>query len=339
MRVWQIEGAGLENLKLGERPAPTPGHGQVRIRVTAASLNYRDLMIANGSYRIGAEYPLVPLSDGAGVVDAIGEGVTKLKVGDRVTSSFFYGFIDGAQTAERNATALGGGLVDGMLAEQVVLPENGVLRTPEHLSDLEAATLPCAALTAWHSLYEGVDPLRPGQVVLLEGTGGVSIFGLQLARIGGARVIITSSSDEKLERARALGAHETINYKANPDWEKRVRELTNNGGVDHVIEVGGKDTMGKALSSLRYGGQMHLVGGVSGFATELPLGPMAAVSARVRRIYVGSIAMFEAMNRALSLHQTKPVIDKVYPFQDAKTALEHMQGAGHFGKICIQVAA
>ena len=335
MRAWQLTGPGFDHLKLVEVPEPTPGPGEVVVKVNANSLNYRDLMIVMGNYRVGSTFPLVPLSDGAGEVIAAGSGVTQWKTGDRVMSSFFHGWVDGRQTAERSATALGGGSVNGMLAEQVVLPAHGLVRTPEHLSDLEAATLPCAALTAWHALYEGVDPLRPGQVVLLEGTGGVSVVGLQLAKLGGARVIITSSSDEKLERARALGADETINYKKVPEWQDRVRELTGGEGVDHVLEVGGKDTLGRALSALRYGGQLHLIGGVSGFASDLPLGPMGATNARVRRIYVGSVAMFEAMNRAIALHRMKPVVDRTFKFDEARTAFENMKRASHFGKIAI----
>jgi NADPH:quinone reductase-like Zn-dependent oxidoreductase len=337
MRAWQLSGPSLDKLAPVERPEPTPGPGQVVVKVTATSLNFRDLMIATGAYRVAARYPIVPLSDGAGEVVAVGPGVTQFKIGDRVVASFFSGWTDGAQTLERAATALGGGTVDGMLAEKVALPAEGLLRRPKHMSDLEAATLPCAALTAWHALYEGTDPLRPGQTVLLEGTGGVSIFGLQLAKLGGARVLITSSADEKLARAKELGADDTINYTTTPEWQDRVRDLTGGRGVDHVLEVGGKDTLGRALASLRYGGQLHYIGGVSGFATELPLGPMAATGARIRRIYVGSVAMFEAMNRALEMHRVRPVVDRVFHFEDARAAYEHMKAAGHFGKIAIAV--
>lgn len=338
MRAWQITGPGLDNLKLVERPDPSPGSGEVVVRVRANSLNYRDLMIASGTYRINPKYPLVPLSDGAGEIVSVGAGVSRFREGDRVTSAFFADWVDGVQTPQRAGTALGGGR-DGMLAEMVILPERGVVRTPNHLSDVEAATLPCAAVTAWNALYEGNDPLRPGQSVLLEGTGGVSVFGLQLAKLGGARVIITSSSDDKLRRARELGADGTVNYRTTPEWQKRVRELTDGRGVDHVLEVGGKDTLGRALGSLCHGGQLHLIGGVSGVATDLPLGAMAATSARVRRIYVGSVSMFEAMNRALELHRVHPVVDRVFGFEQFVPALEHMQGGSHFGKIAIALAS
>ena len=333
MRVWKLEAPGLEHLTLEERPEPVPGPGEVRVRLEAASLNYRDVMIATGRYPRGARYPLVPLSDGAGEISALGSGVTAWRVGDRVATSFFSGWVDGPLTPARAATALGGP-VDGVLADAVVLPEGGVVRTPEHLS-VEAATLPCAAVTAWNALFEGTDPLRPGQTVLLEGTGGVSIFGLQLAKLAGARVIITSSQDDKLARARALGADETINYRSVPEWQDRVRELTSGRGVDHVLEVGGKDTLGRALASLCYGGQVHLIGGVSGSSSELPLGPMAERNARVRRIFVGSTSMFEAMNRALSLHRVHPVVDRTFRFDEARSALEHLQRATHFGKLAL----
>jgi NADPH:quinone reductase-like Zn-dependent oxidoreductase len=334
MRVWELRGAGLDQLVMGERPEPSPDRGEVVVRVKAASLNFRDWMIANGIYRLKTRFPLVPLSDGAGEVLAVGRDVTSWRVGDRVVTSFFTDWVDGAQTPARADTALGGA-VDGVLAEQIVLPAHALVRTPEHLSDIEAATLPCAGVTAWHALFEGQDPLRPGQTVLLEGTGGVSVFGLQLAKLAGARVIMTSSSDAKLARARALGADETVNYVAHPDWQEHVRALTAGRGVDHVLEVGGKETLGRALQSLCHGGQLHLIGGVTGFASELPLGLMAAVSARFRRLYVGSVAMFDAMNRAVSHHRLKPQVDRTFAFDQARRALESLKAGTHFGKIVI----
>jgi NADPH:quinone reductase-like Zn-dependent oxidoreductase len=334
MRAWSLSAPGLEHLSMEERRDPTPGRGEVLVRIKAASLNYRDLMIASGRYSRGARYPLIPLSDGAGEIAAVGSDVTAWRVGDRVATSFFSGWVDGPQTPERSATALGGS-VDGVLAEAIVLPAGGVVRTPDHMSDVEAATLPCAAVTAWHALFEGADPLRPGQTVLLEGTGGVSIFGLQLAKLAGARVIITSSQDEKLARARDLRADETINYRTEPEWQDRVREKTGGRGVDHVLEVGGKDTLGRALTALCYAGQIHLIGGVSGIATDIPLLSMAQNNARVRRIFVGSVSMFEAMNRALSLHRTRPVVDRTFRFDEVRVALEDMQKATHFGKIVL----
>jgi NADPH:quinone reductase-like Zn-dependent oxidoreductase len=334
MRAWQLSATGPEHLTAVERPEPRPGENEVVVRIKAASINYRDWMIATGGYRFPPRYPLVPLSDGAGEVAALGSRVTRWKLGDRVTTSFFSDWVDGAQRPEWAATALGGA-VDGVLAEQIVLPAHGVVRTPEHLTDAEAATLPCAALTAWHALYEGADPLRPGQTVLLEGTGGVSIFGLQLAKLGGARVIITSSSDEKLKRAQALGADATVNYRAEREWHERVRALTSGEGVDHVLEVGGQDTMARAFACLRYGGQMHLIGGVSGNGADLPLGPLAASGARVRRLYVGSVRMLESMNRAVALHRLRPVIDRTFAFAEIRTAIETLKTGAHFGKIVL----
>jgi NADPH:quinone reductase-like Zn-dependent oxidoreductase len=334
MRIWQLTAAGLDHLTTAERPDPEPGEHAVVVRVKAASLNRRDWMIASGTYLTPVRYPIVPLSDGAGEVVRVGRKVTRWRAGDRVVSSFFSQWVDGALTPEWAASALGGA-VDGILAEEVALPEHAVVRTPEHLSDVEAATLPCAAVTAWNALFEGTDPLRPGQTVLLEGTGGVSIFGLQLAKLAGARTIITSSSDDKLARARALGADETINYVAEKEWQDRVRALTSGEGVDHVLEVGGNGTLARAVASLRFGGQIHLIGGVSGRASELPLGPLGAVSGRVRRIYVGSVRMFEAMNRALTLHRVRPVVDRTFAFDDVRAALEALQKGAHVGKIVL----
>lgn len=337
MRTWQLTAAGIDHLKLVERPAPEPGDHDVVVRIRAASINYRDWMIATGTYRIANRYPIVPLSDGAGEIAAVGRRVTAWRVGDRVTTSFFTDWEDGAQTPARSATALGGA-IDGVLADAVVLPAHGVIRTPAHLSDVEAATLPCAGLTAWHALFEGSDPLRPGQTVVLEGTGGVSVFGLQLAKLAGARAIITSSSDAKLARARELGADAGINYTRTAEWQDAVREATDGEGADHVLEVGGKDTLGRGLSALRYGGQIHLIGGVSGFATELPLGPMASSGARVRRIYVGSVAMLQALARAVALHRLRPVVDHTYGFAEAPAALAALKQGSHFGKLAIDFA-
>ena len=337
MRTWHLTATGLDHLQLVERAAPEPGEQEIVVRIRAASLNYRDWMIASGTYRLPNRYPLVPLSDGAGEVAAVGRRVTAWKVGDRVTTSFFSGWIDGAQTPARSATALGGG-IDGVLTDAIALPADGVIRTPAHLSDVEAATLPCAGLTAWHALFEGSDPVRPGHSVVLEGTGGVSVFGLQLAKLAGARAVITSSSDAKLARSKELGAHVTINYVKTPEWQDAVREACEGEGADHVVEVGGKDTLARALAAVRYGGQVHLIGGVSGFATELPLGAMAANGARVRRIYVGSVAMLRAFARAVSLHQLRPVVDRTFGFAEAPAALAALKQGSHFGKLVIDFA-
>lgn len=315
-----------------ELPEPKAGPMQVVVRVRAASLNYRDIMVLAGHYG-EMRLPIIPLSDGAGEVVAIGEGVTRWKRGDRVAGLFFQGWHTGPFRREIGHTALGAEL-DGMLAESVVLDEEGVIAIPGHMSFAEAATLPCAGLTAWHALVTA-GKISADQTVLLLGTGGVSIFGLQFAKMHGARVIITSGSDEKLERAKKLGADETINYCSTPDWEKEVFRLTGKAGADHVVEVGGQKTLAKSLASLVPGGQIHVVGGVSGFTGEIPLIAVIGRSAVVRGIRVGNSEMFEAMNRALSRHKVKPVVDKMFNFQDAPAAYEYVRAGKHFGKVVI----
>lgn len=335
MKAWQIvERGSLDGLRLADLPEPTPGHGEVLIRIRAASLNYRDL-IATKVERPGALTPLTPCSDGAGEVVAVGPGVTRWKPGDRVMSCFFQGWDAGRITREVMRSDLGGPR-QGILAEQVVLSANGIVAIPEHLSFQEAATLPCAAVTAWHALMVN-GQLQPGETVLALGTGGVSIFALQFAKLAGARVIITSSSDEKLERAEQLGADETINYRTFPDWSVRVHELTNKLGVDHIVEVGGAGTLEKSLESVRYGGQIHHIGVLSGFEGKVNPWWIIAKSASVRGVYVGSREMFESMNRAISLHQLRPVIDRVFPFTEGRAAFSTMESGAHLGKIVIEV--
>ncbi|HEX3625201.1 MAG TPA: NAD(P)-dependent alcohol dehydrogenase [Verrucomicrobiae bacterium] len=334
MKAYKIFESGQPSLRLIDLPEPKPGPGQVVVRVRAASLNYRDLMVLTGRYG-DMRLPIIPLSDGAGEITAIGEGVTRWKTGDRVAGLFFQGWHTGPFRREMGHTALGGEL-DGMLAESVALDQDGVIAIPSHMNFAEAASLPCAGLTAWHALVT-VGNISADQTVLLLGTGGVSIFGLQFAKMHGARVIITSGSDEKLARARALGADETINYRATSDWEKEVFRLTGKAGADHVVEVGGQNTLGKSLASLAMGGQVHIVGGVSGFTTELPLFAVLGRAAVIRGIRVGSREMFEAMNRAMTLHKTKPAVDKVFEFQDAPAAYQFLQDGKHFGKVVITI--
>jgi NADPH:quinone reductase-like Zn-dependent oxidoreductase len=324
---------GIDSLVLTERPQPQPGPGQVLVKMRAASLNYRDLMMVQGIYNPKLRLPLIPLSDGSGEVVGVGDGVTRVKNGDRVTGTFFQDWVDGEPTEEKTQRALGGG-IDGVLAEYVVLEEQGVAHVPAHLTDEEAATLPCAALTAWNALVTQ-NGVKAGETVLTLGTGGVSIFALQFARMSGARVIATSSSDEKLERARALGASDGINYRATPDWDERVRELTGGRGVDHVIEVGGAGTLGRSLRAVRMGGRVSLIGVLSGRGGEANPLPILMKSVRVQGIYVGSRAMFEAMNQAIALHQLHPVIDRVFPFEQAPEALRYMESGAHFGKIAL----
>src|SRR5262245_4032098 len=334
MRAYQLpQGTGIDALVKAELPVPKPGPRQVLVKVAACSLNYRDLAIALGSYRMPTKPNLVPLSDGAGEVIEIGADVTRVKVGERIAGCFFQRWIGGPPSADTHFSSLGGA-VDGMLREYAVLEEDGVVKLPAHLSFEEAATLPCAAVTAWHALVEHARVVA-GQTVLVQGTGGVSIFALQFARLMGARVIVTSSSEAKLARAKQLGATHGVNYKSNPEWEKVVVELSD-GGVDHVVEVGGPGTLAQSLRAIRIGGKITLIGVLSGAAE---INPMLIFSRRanVQGISVGSTQMFEAMNRAIAAAGLKPVIDKVFAFEEAREAYRHLQSAQHFGKIVIRV--
>ena len=333
MKAFQLQGqSGADSLRPVEIPEPKPGPGQVLVRVRANSLNYRDLMIADGRYG-KINLPLVPLSDGAGEIAAVGAGVTHWRTGDRVAGTFFQGWSGGTFRREVFGTALGGAL-SGMLAEFVVLAEDGLVAIPPQLSFAEAATLPCAGVTAWHALVAR-GHVAADQTVLLLGTGGVSIFALQIAKMHGARTIITSGSDEKLARARALGADVTINYRTTPDWEEEVFRLTDKAGVDHVVEVGGTGTFPKSLRALAVNGQVHVVGGVSGFTSDVPLREILGKLATINGIFVGSRLMFEAFNRAITLNHIKPVVDRVFPFADAAAAYRHLQSGAHFGKVVV----
>ncbi len=334
MKVDEIrDGFGLDALKQGERTKPSPGPGEVLVRIEAASLNYRDLMVVKGQYNPKMPLPRIPLSDAAGEVVEVGPGVGRVKVGQRVAGIFMQRWIAGDIDDDKAKSALGGA-IDGLLAEYAVLHQDGVVPVPEHLSFEEAATLPCAAVTAWHALVtEG--QVKPGDSVLVQGTGGVSLFALQFARLAGARVIITSSSDEKLERARKLGASECINYKTTPEWGDRVRALTGGRGVDCVVEVGGAGTLGQSLRAVRTGGRIALIGVLAGVGHANTL-PILMKNVRVQGIFVGSREMFEAMNRAIAQHQLRPVVDRVFPFEAVVEALRYMESAAHFGKICIR---
>jgi NADPH:quinone reductase-like Zn-dependent oxidoreductase len=334
MKAYQIQTPnGIDGLKLVDLPEPKPGVGQILIRVRATSLNYRDTAVVSGIYP-GQTLPVIPLSDGAGDVVAIGEEVTRVKVGDRVAGIFFQDWIAGRLTRAKIKSALGGA-IDGMLAEYVVLNQAGVVHLPDHLSYEEGAALPCAAVTAWQALVTR-GQLAAGETVLLLGTGGVSIFALQFAKILGARIIITSSSDEKLERAKAMGAHATINYKTTPEWQEQVWQLTDKEGVDQVIEVGGAGTLDRSLRSARVGGRVSLIG-VLGGAGDVNHVNILQKSIDVQGIYVGSREMFEAMNQAIALHQIKPVIDRVFLMHEASAAYRYLQSGSHFGKVVIQL--
>ncbi len=328
MRAYRLTtGGGIDGLRAVDAPDPQPGPGEVLIRVHATSLNFRDLGIIRAS-----RDEVVPLSDGAGEVVAVGPGFSRFAPGDLVAGCFFRTWPDGDLRPEYIREALGGGVTDGMLAEQVVLPASAVVHAPAHMSAAEAATLPCAALTAWNAMFEETR-LRPGQTVLLLGTGGVSIAGLQLAAIAGVRSIITSSSNEQLERARALGADETINYREHERWEAEVLRLTDGAGVDLVLEVGGVTTYAQSVASTRAGGSVVMIGGVGGRPTDQV--PVLGANVRVSRVYVGSRRMFERMNAALALRQVRPVIDRVFAFEQAQEAYRYLESQAHVGKVVI----
>lgn len=325
---------GIENLTVIERPEPKPIFGQVLLKMKAWSLNYRDLLVVKGMYNPKLKFPFVPLSDGVGEVIGVGDGVTRVKVGDRVAACFMQRWQAGELTEAAARSALGGA-IPGILEEQVVLHEDGVVHLPKHLSDEEAATLPCAALTAWNALVTQ-GGIKAGDTVLVQGTGGVSIFALQFARLAGAWVIATSSSDAKLQKARQEGAARGINYKTTPAWEEKVRELTNGLGVDHVVEVGGAGTFNQSMKSVRLGGTVSLIGVLAGKG-DVNLMPVLMKGVRVQGIFVGNREMFEAMIRAIALHQMKPVVDRVFEFKDIQGALKHMEAGAHFGKVCVRV--
>ena len=337
MKVIEIPQYGIEHLRVAERATPEPGPGQVLVKLKAASLNYRDLATVLGGFGAAYKLPLVPLSDACGEIAAVGPGVSRVKVGDRVATMFFQGWIAGEPSREGLATALGGSL-DGVWRDTALLSEQGVSKVPAHLTDAEVATLPCAALTAWRSLIvEG--GLKAGETVVVQGTGGVSIFALQFAKAAGAEVIVTSSSEEKLARAKALGADHLVNYKKHPEWSKAVRDITGGRGVDHVVEVGGAGTLAESLQSIRIGGHVSIIGVLAGPVKDLQIRLIMGPNAKVKGITVGSRDHFEAMCRAIALHKIKPVIDKTFPFAAAKEAFTHMAGQGHFGKIVVDLAA
>ena len=336
MRAWRFEtGFGAENLKIVELPDPAPGPGQAVVRVRACSVNYRDLVVMRGAYGSSVKAPLTPLSDGAGEVIAVGSGVTRVKPGDRVAAAFMQGWIEGPADDLKATSALGGA-INGMMAEQVCLNAEGLVHFPKHLSFEEAAALPCAAVTAWHALFRS-GGLKPGESVLLQGTGGVSIFALQFAVMAGARVIQTSSSDAKIERLRQMGAHDLINYKTTPEWDKAVRNLTGGVGVDHIIEVGGAGTLPLSSKSVRRGGHIALIGVLAAGQGTFDPRLMMLKAARLQGIFVGSREMFEEMNRAIALAGMQPVIDRVFEFAELHEAMKHLESGAHFGKVCVRV--
>jgi len=337
MRAYQIlHGANIDGLQAIDYPVRDLGLGEVRIRVHAVALNYRDLMVASGNYLVSVDDPIIPCSDGAGEVLAVGPGVTRVQVGDRVAGSFFPFWHEGAPTPAKIRNGLGGD-IDGMLAEEVVLHEDALAIVPAGLSFIEAATMPCAAVTAWNAIFVSSNHVKPGDTVLLLGTGGVSILGLQLARAAGLRTIVTSSSDEKLARARELGAHHTINYTTIPEWQDEVLHLTHGVGAQVVLEVGGQGTVNRSVAAVAMGGTVAVIGGVSGFGGEVNPATLLASAKRLVGVHVGSRAMLEDVMRFVDASGVKPVIDRVFPFGQAQDAYRYLESGAHFGKVVIDV--
>ena len=336
MKAYEVQKFGIEDLALVERDQPQVKPTEALVKFHAASLNYRDLMVVTGTYNPRMKLPAVPLSDGSGEVVAIGDSVTKWKVGDRVMPIFAQQWFDGDTSEEKRRTSLGAGAQwDGVLREFGAFDETGLVRIPDHLSLEEAACLPCAGVTAWHALAMS-GRLKAGETVLTLGTGGVSIFALQFAKLFGARVISTTGSEEKVERLRQLGADEVINYRSREDWDSAVVEMTDKRGVDHVVEVGGSGTLGKSLASVRLGGHVAMIGALTGPGDFNPI-TVFMKAVRLQGIFVGSKAMFEDMNRAIEVAKLKPVVDRVFDFGEAREAMKYMQTGAHFGKVVISI--
>jgi len=342
MKAVVLQSPGIDNVALVDLPDPEPGPGEVRVRVKAVSLNYRDLLTLDAGYGSRQKTDnLILLSDGAGTVDALGDalddGVAGFQVGDRVVASFFRDWTAGPATRARLDSALGGA-VDGMFAELRVLPSHSLVKVPDALTDVEASTLPCAAVTAWSALVSQ-GRVAPGDVVLTQGTGGVSLFALQFAKMAGATVIATSSSDEKLARARELGADHGINYKEISDWARQARALNNGNGVDHVVEVGGAGTLEQSIKATRVGGTVSLIGVLSGATNDLRLPLVVTQNMRLQGVTVGSRDQLAAVVGAMAAGGVRPVIDQVFEMADFRRAFDHMQSGRHFGKICLGVGS
>ncbi|SET48601.1 zinc-dependent alcohol dehydrogenase family protein [Oceanicella actignis] len=337
MKVFQIEGDwGIGNLRLAERPAPRPGPTEVLIRMRMAALNARDLIVPERGYgRATGELPLIPVSDGVGEVVEVGERVERVRVGDRVCPTYFQNWIAGEPTPERLASALGGPL-DGVMAELVCLSQEGVVRAPDNLSDAEAATLPCAGLTAWSAIVT-LGRVAAGRKVLIQGTGGVALFALAFAKAQGAHVTVISSSDEKLARVREMGADAVLNYRDAPDWARASREIAaDRGGFDLIVELGGAATLPLSLRAVRPGGTIAMIGVLSGLTAETSLGPIVARQIRLQGVTVGHRDGFEAMLRAVAQHDIHPVLGEVFAFEDFPAALAHLREKDRFGKTLIR---
>jgi NADPH:quinone reductase-like Zn-dependent oxidoreductase len=333
----RLNAFGLDNLTLEPLTLPSPGPNDVLVDLHAASLNYRDLMVVLGTYNPKMALPRIPGSDAAGIVTAVGSAVTRFKVGDHVTSLFFQDWLDGPILPTTGKSALGGP-IDGVFSTEHLFPETGLIHAPTGYTHAEAATLPCSALTAWNALVERGN-LHAGQTVLLLGTGGVSLFALQIAKAHGARVILTSSSDEKLARARELGADEVINYRTTPDWDREVSKLTSNRGVDHIVEVGGAGTLPLSFKAVAPGGYIYVIGVLAGKGQLIDPTPILAKAIHVEGVYVGSRAMYSRMIAAIDTNHLRPVIDRTFPLTQAREALAHMQSGSHYGKIVLNLKA
>lgn len=337
MKAYQVEQFGIDNLQLVDLDTPKPAPGEVLVRFHAASLNYRDFMVVSGTYNPKMKVPAVPFSDGAGEVIEVGEGVAKWKVGDRVMPLFAQRWFDGSSSEEKRRTSLGAGSQwDGVLREYGTFSEESVVRIPEHLSFDEASTLPCAALTAWHALVES-GRIKPGDSVLTLGTGGVSIFALQFAKMAGASIFATTGSEEKRERLVEMGPDATVNYREREDWDAAVLELAGREGVDHVVEVGGAGTLAKSINAARIGGHVAMIGALTGAAGFNPV-TVFMKAIRLQGIFTGSKRMFEEMNRAISVNKMRPIIDRVFEFGEVTNALRHMENGSHFGKIVVRIS-
>jgi NADPH:quinone reductase-like Zn-dependent oxidoreductase len=336
LKCYELQGPnGIDGLALVDKPVPEPAAGEVLVRLKAATLNYRDLITVKGGYGSRQKFPLVPVSDGAGVIERVGPGVREFASGDRVIGSFFESWIGGEPSEAKMRRALGGS-VDGVLGEYRVFPKHALVRTPEHLSDVEAAALPCAGVTAWSAVIK-LGGVKPGQTVLTQGTGGVSLFAIQFAKMCGARVIATSSSDAKIERLKQLGADYTLNYKATPDWGKKAREWSGHG-VDLVVEVGGVGTLNESIRATRIGGTIAFIGVLAGPPpSDLRLPLMVMQQQRLQGVTVGSVEDLQAMADAIAATRMKPVIDRIFSFDQAKQAFAHMESGAHFGKVAIAI--
>ncbi|MFI4940707.1 MAG: NAD(P)-dependent alcohol dehydrogenase [Burkholderiales bacterium] len=335
MRVFQIEGDwGMDNLKLSDRPEPIVGPGQVLVQIKASSLNYRDLVVPDRGYgNYTGTLPLIPVSDGAGIVSAIGPGVKRVAIGDRVCPTFFQSWIGGGADLERLTQSLGGP-IDGTMTETMCLSEQGVVKVPDHLSDVEAASLPCAALTAWSALTEA-SATKPGDRILIQGCGGVALFAVQFAKLLGAHVTVITSSEERMERVRRLGADAVINYRAVPEWAKATRDITAGRGYDLIVELGGEKTLPQSLRCIKAGGTVAMIGILSGSAMSTSLGLIVTRQVRLQGVTVGHRDSFEAMVRAIDQHKLVPVVDRTFAFEELKEAMAYLKSGAQFGKVCI----